>query len=113
MNPAYPTNDSLPWTFLTNYSHVLLCIAHNPDVRIRDIALAVGITERAVQRILADLVETGYLESVKQGRRNHYRIHDGLTLRHPLERHRTIGDILELIVPRWKKNYRERNSSTS
>ena len=63
-----------PWRFVTNHTQVLLAIAQNPDIRARDIADAVGITERAAQRIVADLVEAGYIESARVGRRNHYTI---------------------------------------
>ncbi len=67
--------DGKPWRFVTNHTQVLLCIARDGDVRLRDVAEKVGITERAAQRIVADLVETGFVERKKVGRRNHYSIH--------------------------------------
>jgi DNA-binding transcriptional ArsR family regulator len=88
------------WTFLTNHAHVLLCVARDPDVRLRDVAVAVGITERAAQRIVADLVEAGYLERTREGRRNRYRIDRALPLRHPLEREHAIGEVLAVLTPR-------------
>lgn len=89
-----------PWTFLTNHAHVLLCIARDPEARMRDVADAVGITERAVQRIVADLEEAGYVRRVREGRRNRYVVHEHLRLRHPLESHRRVRALLELVVPR-------------
>lgn len=89
------TDDNRPsWTFLTNHAHVLVCVASDPDIRARDIADLVGITERAVHAIVADLVAEGYLIRRREGRRNHYSINDGEPLRHPLEQHRTVGDLL-------------------
>jgi predicted transcriptional regulator len=85
------------WTFLTNHAHVLLCVARDPGIRHRDLAERVGITERAAQRIVADLIEAGYLDSVREGRRNRYSVHPELPLRHPLERDHSIGDILTVL----------------
>jgi len=85
------------WTFLTNHAHVLLCVARDPDIRHRDMAERVGITERAAQRIVADLIEAGYLHSVREGRRNRYHLHPELPLRHPLERDHRIGEILAVL----------------
>ena len=85
------------WTFLTNHAHVLLCIAANPEVLLKDAAHAVGITERATQRIVADLVEEGYLSIVKQGRRNTYRVNGKLHFRHPIERCNQINKLLALL----------------
>ncbi len=85
------------WTFLTNHAHVLLCVARDPEARLRDVAEAVGITERAAQRIVAELAEAGYLERSREGRRNRYRVHPELPLRHPLERDHAIGDILRVL----------------
>lgn len=85
------------WTFLTNHAHVLLCLEGNPDLRTRDLADLVGITERAVQRIVSDLESEGYLLKTKSGRRNHYEICRDVHLRHPVEAHRTIQCLLELI----------------
>lgn len=86
------------WTFLTNHAHVLICIASDPTARIRDIAALVGITERAVARILADLEEGGYVAHERDGRRNIYQVRSNLPLRHPLERHRKVGVLLDAIV---------------
>ena len=88
------------WTFLTNYAHVLLCIADNPDVRLREVAARVGITERAAQRIVAELEAAGYLSHEKIGRRNHYEVHPELPLRHPLEDHLEIGALLRVLSER-------------
>jgi DNA-binding IclR family transcriptional regulator len=93
--------DSLPspassWSFLTNHAHVLICIARNPEVRLRDVAAQVGITERAVQRIVTDLQAEGYLTVSKEGRRNRYRVHPELPLRHPVERHRPVQALIDL-----------------
>ncbi|MFK7999610.1 MAG: helix-turn-helix transcriptional regulator [Polyangiales bacterium] len=85
------------WTFLSNHAHVLLCISRNADTRLRDIALDVGITERAVQRIVVELEDAGVVEREKRGRRNHYMLHGDIPLRHPLEDHRTVGDLLRLL----------------
>ena len=71
------------WRFLSNHTQVLLCIHRDPTARFRDIAQTVGITERAAQRIVADLVESGYLESERVGRRNHYRVNTDVAMRHP------------------------------
>lgn len=87
------------WTFLTNHAHVLLCIAADPGVRLRDVAEKVGITERAAQRIVADLVEEGYLTRTRVGRRNHYDLHPELPLRHPVEQAREIGALVSLLKP--------------
>ena len=91
------------WTFLTNYSHVLLSIAADPAIRLRDVAEKVGITERAAQRIVADLIEAGYLTSEKEGRRNRYQVNSRLPLRHPIEQHRQVADLLALIEPKPRK----------
>ncbi len=85
------------WTFLTNHAHVLLCIAADPGVRLRDVAEKVGITERAAQRIVADLVEAGYLTRTRVGRRNQYELHPELPLRHPVEHAKEVGDLVRLL----------------
>lgn len=84
------------WTYLTNHSHVLICIAENPSTRLRDVAERVGITERAVQMIVQDLEQAGVIEKTRTGRRNHYAIRPDHPLRHPVEAHRTVRDLLEL-----------------
>lgn len=86
------------WTFLTNHAHVLLLIAQDPEILLRDVADKVGITERAVQRIVADLEAGHYLDRERTGRRNRYRVHADLPLRHPVEAHRTVAALLALIL---------------
>lgn len=86
------------WTFLSNHSHVLILIKQDSSIVIREIAARVGITERAVQRIIAELEKGGFLEREKLGRQNHYRVLDNKPLRHPIERHKTIRDLLNLIL---------------
>lgn len=86
------------WTFLTNHAHVLLCIAQDPGMRLRDVADAVGITERAAQRIVAELEQAGYLDRVRDGRRNRYRLNQELPLRHPLERDHAVGEVLSVLT---------------
>ena len=86
-----------PWRFVTNHTQVLLTIANNPDIRTRDIADAVGITERAAQRIVSDLVEAGYIERTLIGRRNHYSINRKATMRHPAQHNQQIGALLDLL----------------
>jgi len=86
------------WTFLTNHGHVLVCIANDPGVRGKDIAVRVGITERAAQAIIADLVNGGYVTRTKIGRRNHYEINSERPLRHPVEQPHSIGELLELVA---------------
>lgn len=88
---------SIGWTFLTNHMHVLLALYRNPDRRLRDVAISVRITERMVQRIVAELVEAGYLKVSKEGRRNRYVVNSRLRLRHPLEMHHTIGELMKLL----------------
>ena len=85
------------WVFLTNHAHVLLCITRDPQVRTRDIAEQVGITERAAQRIIADLVAENYVTRTKVGRRNRYKINGRGHLRHPLFRNLAIGPLLEVL----------------
>lgn len=87
------------WTFLTNHAHVLLCIAQDPEARMRDMAEQVGITERAVQRIVSELEEGGYLRRVKDGRRNRYEVRGDRPLRHPIERHQKVEALLALVRP--------------
>lgn len=93
-----PSDDNRSWTFFTNHAHVLFCLANDSDVRLRDVATRVGITERAVQRIVSDLSEGGYITIERNGRRNHYRVHDGVRLRHPIEHHCTIGRIVRDVL---------------
>jgi len=87
----------LNWTFLTNHAHVLLCIAKDAQIRIKDIASSVGITERAVQSILNDLSQAGFVESTREGRRNIYTIHPEKQLRHPLEAEKQVQELFRLV----------------
>jgi hypothetical protein len=87
------------WTFLTNHSHVLICLARDPEMRLRDVALEVRITERAAQRIVADLERAGALTRSRDGRRNRYDVNLDHPLRHPLEAQRTIGDLIRAVGP--------------
>ena len=86
------------WTFLTNHAHVLIVLNSDPGMVLRRVALRVGITERAVQRIIHDLEENGFIRREKVGRQNHYEVMTEQPLRHPIEAHRTIGDLLQLIA---------------
>ena len=88
------------WTFLSNHAHVLVCLAQDPDARLRDVALGVGITERAVQKIVSDLEEAGVIVRERAGRRNSYRLNLDVPLRHALEAHRTVGTLLSLVLDR-------------
>ena len=87
----------MSWTFLTNHGHVLLALARDPDLRLREVAERVGITERAAQAIVADLVEERYVRRRRVGRRNVYSLDRSRRLRHPLERHHRIGDLLDAL----------------
>lgn len=84
------------WTFLTNHAHVLLVVAENPQVRVRDIALRVGITERAVQLIVRDLEAGGYLQTRRVGRRNHYTVVTGQRFRHPAEADHGVDELIAI-----------------
>ncbi len=86
------------WTFLTNHARALLCVAHDPGVRLRDIAASLDITERSAFGIIADLVEAGYVLKEKDGRRNRYHIQAHLPLSEPASQERTIGEVLSLLV---------------
>lgn len=82
---------------MTNHAHVLFCLARDPTMRLREVAARVGITERAVQRIVADLHEGEYISVHKEGRRNRYEVRTDLPLRHDVEKHRSVAELLELI----------------
>jgi DNA-binding MarR family transcriptional regulator len=87
------------WTFLTNHAHVLLCIATDSGARLRDVAQTVGITERAAQRIVTELVEDGYLERRRVGRRNTYRVNPARPLRAPFHDDRCVEELLVALAP--------------
>ena len=91
-------NDRPAWTFLTNHTHVLVCLARNEEITLREVAQAVGITERAVHSIVKALEAEGVLTRTREGQRNRYRLNRQYRLRHPLESHRRIGDLLGLIA---------------
>ena len=101
MNPVPPRKepDRAPaaWTYFSNHAHVLIYLADNGDARLRDVADAVGITERAVQMIVADLEEAGVLERTRVGRRNRYSVREDLPLRHPVEEHCLVRDLLQMV----------------
>jgi len=90
------------WTFLSNHAHVLVCLATDPDVRLRDVAAEVGITERAVQGIVSDLESAGVIVRERQGRRNSYRLILDAPLRHPLEAHRSVRALLSMVLDATK-----------
>jgi CRP-like cAMP-binding protein len=96
---ADAARDQPRWTFLTNHFHVLACLDRDPELRIRDIADLVGITERATVQILNQLEASGYLTKARVGRRNHYTVHGELPLRHPLDNERPVGELLRVIEP--------------
>ena len=93
-----PRNGASRWSFLTNHAQVLLCIAHDPGIRLREIGEAVGITERAAHRIVAELAAAGYLSRRRNGRRNHYTIQSHLPLPDPLAREQKVGDLLAILA---------------
>ena len=85
------------FTYLSNHTHVLVCLAEDPGMRLRDVSDLVGITERAVQRVIADLERAGVLQRERDGRRNRYQINLNARLRHPLETHCTVGGLLDWV----------------
>ncbi len=85
------------WTFLTNHGHALVVLARDPDCRIRDLSIAIGVTERTAQTIVNDLVEAGYLERTRVGTRSRYTVHVDLPFRHPVERDHSVGELLEVL----------------
>jgi DNA-binding IclR family transcriptional regulator len=92
-------NEPKTWTFLTNHAQVLLCLAEDPEIRLRDVAERVGITERACQRILAELVEAGYVKVVRVGRRNQYTVDREHAMRHSAQFGHEIGTLLQALGP--------------
>src|SRR5690348_15054969 len=92
-----PSGTAAGWDFLTNHAHVLLCVADDPGIRLRDIAAAVGITERSAHKILSELVDEGYVLRERHGRRNRYQVKPKLPLRHPLVHDREVGELLEVL----------------
>ena len=96
------------WSFLTNHARVLVCIAHDPGVRLRDIATTLGITERSAYSIVTDLTASGYVVKDKDGRRNRYRIQAHLPLREAITQERTIGEVLDVLVESKTRRRRRR-----
>ena len=90
---------SASWTFLTNHTQVLICITQDVDITLRDVANKVGITERAAQRIVADLVEAEIIDRRRIGRRNHYLVNRGAAMRHVAQANQQIGPLLDLLQP--------------
>jgi DeoR/GlpR family transcriptional regulator of sugar metabolism len=90
---------TMRWTFLTNHAHVLLCLARSPKLRLREVAVLVGVTERAVQRIIADLEVAGYLTRRRAGRQNQYEIAQDRPLRHAVEAHQTVRALIAMGAP--------------
>ena len=94
-------HDGIPtWSFLTNHAQVLLCIAHDPGIRVREIGAAVGITESAAHRIVVELSDAGYISRERNGRRNHYRIRSHLAIPDPVAQEQKIGDLLTVLAGR-------------
>ena len=85
------------WRFLSNHTQVMLCLHRNPDARLRDLAQSIGISDRAVHGIVADLIETGYITRERIGRRNHYTVNPNIPMRHPAQDGHEIGELLELL----------------
>lgn len=96
--PPAGTGGTRGWTFLTNHAHVLLCLARGESLTARELSLLIGITERSVQAILADLIADGYLKKSKVGRRNDYTVNPKGRLRHPLESAHTVGELIEALT---------------
>jgi predicted transcriptional regulator len=92
------SDDAPRWVFFTNHFLVLAAVTANPELRVRDIAARVGITERATQAILSDLAHERYLERIRVGRRNRYKVRRGARFRHPIVQATTIGDVLDLVL---------------
>jgi hypothetical protein len=93
-----PRDKTPAWSFLTNHAQVLLCIAQDPGIRLREIGDAIGITERAAHRIVVELADAGYISRTRNGRRNHYTIQSDLPLPDPLAREQKIGDLLAVLA---------------
>jgi predicted transcriptional regulator len=97
--PSLTTVDEIPrWSFLTSHAHVLLCIAHDPGIRLREIGDTVGLTERAVHRIVSELDDAGYISRTREGRRNHYTVQSDLPLPDPLARGQSVGELLAILA---------------
>ncbi len=93
-----PSKSEANWTFLTNHAHVLICLVDGRYETLREVSLRVGITERAVQRIVADLEAGGVIARMRDGRRNRYEVNSSIALRHDLEAHKTVGDLMNMVT---------------
>ncbi len=98
MNYQKAKDPKVKWTFLTNHTHVLLIITQEPELVLREVALRVGITERAVQRIIAELEEEDFVVRERVGRKNKYKLNLNKPLRHPIEKHCSVGKLIEFII---------------
>jgi Mn-dependent DtxR family transcriptional regulator len=107
------SNEFHHWRFVTNHAHVLEAIATDPTLRLRDIAAAVGITERTVAQIVGELEAAGYLTKTRDGRRNTYEVHEDLPLRHPQHRHRTVGEFIRFLEERPEPRERQKRRRRS
>ncbi|MDQ8205248.1 winged helix-turn-helix domain-containing protein [Pelagicoccus sp. SDUM812003] len=97
---AGPGRERSSWTFFSNHAHVLLCLFLSEDKVLREVAQEVGITERAVQKIVAELEAAKIVSRSKEGRRNRYKVNKQVTLRHPIEAHRTVGELIDFVKPK-------------
>jgi MarR family len=105
------TQDTTPgWTFLTNHAQVLVCIAHDPGIRLRDIGDRVGITERAAHRIVVELADAGYITRERNGRRNRYAVNAHFPLPDPIARERSVGELLTLLTAHGDSGRRDARS---
>ncbi len=108
-----PENTTHGWTFLTNHAQVLVCIAHDPGVRLRDIGERVGITERAAHRIVTELADAGYITRHRNGRRNQYTVNAHLPLPDPIAREQNVGELLEILTATRESKGRVDRTGTS
>ena len=106
-------NTTPSWTFLTNHAQVLVCIARDPGIRLRDIGERVGITERAAHRIVVELADAGYITRKRNGRRNHYTINPHFPLPDPIAREQNVGELLAILTDQPATNRRVGRSGTS
>jgi predicted transcriptional regulator len=105
-------NRSRKWTFLTNHAMVLSCIARSPSITAWEISISIGIQERSIRRIIADLVEADYVSTKKEGRRNRYVIRADLPLRHPSHSATEVGDLISILNPKRQKGSSTRSKGT-
>jgi predicted transcriptional regulator len=96
-SPDIQGHEPRSWTFLTNHAQVLLCVARDPDIRLRDVAATVGITERAAQRIVGELIDEGYVQRARVGRRSRYTVDRDHAMRHVAQAGHQIGSLLDLL----------------